>query len=42
MQWHSPGWVLPLGPADPVGLVGLGQSTGWVEGKDAVSVLLRL
>lgn len=42
MQWHSPGWVLPLGPADPVGLVSLGRSMGWVEGKDAVSVLLHL
>lgn len=42
MQWHSPGWARSLGPADPVGLVGLGQSAGLGGGKDAVSVLLRL
>ena len=42
VQWQSPGWVLPLGLADFVGLVSLGQSTGWVEGKDVVSVLLHL
>ena len=42
VQWQSPGWVLPLGLADFVGLVSLGLSTGWVVGKDVVSVLLNL